>query len=285
MDIQTAAKALEGQISNGNSILCRGVGHSKHDRSLSVTFSPDAPEGFSVHSFAGDDWKDCRDYVKERLGIASDYQTTNTGAAHVAPNPEPSQSQQAKRIAAKQLWVEGKPITGTIAERYLLSRVGSLPQGLIETGSLRWHSMTGALLAYMIEPLTGDFVGVHRTFFDKNGNKTGRFMLGGSGVVKLIEDEGATLSGLALAEGIETTLAAAKKFNLSPVWATLTAGNMKKFPVLDYIQSLTCFADHDENETGQKAALECVSRYLGAGREAFAYAPLSVGDFADRKAA
>ena len=42
-----------------------GPGHSSKDRSLSILITG---SGFIVHSFAGDDWRVCKDYVRSRLG-------------------------------------------------------------------------------------------------------------------------------------------------------------------------------------------------------------------------
>lgn len=69
IDPQSAAKILNGQRSGKNSILCPGPSHGKRDRSLSVKFDPKYPEGFAVHSFSGDTWQDCRDYVRDQLGL------------------------------------------------------------------------------------------------------------------------------------------------------------------------------------------------------------------------
>ena len=60
------ARALGGEVVGRNILLCPGPGHSPRDRSLQVTLAPD---GVLVHSFAGDHWQDCRDYVRERLGL------------------------------------------------------------------------------------------------------------------------------------------------------------------------------------------------------------------------
>jgi hypothetical protein len=46
-----------------------GPGHSKDDRSMSVRPVEGAPDGFVVHSFAGDDPLDCKRYVAEKLGL------------------------------------------------------------------------------------------------------------------------------------------------------------------------------------------------------------------------
>lgn len=54
---------------NGGGVLAPGPGHSAADRSLSIKLDANAPEGFLVHSFAGDDPIQCRDYVREKAGL------------------------------------------------------------------------------------------------------------------------------------------------------------------------------------------------------------------------
>jgi hypothetical protein len=68
-DVRAAARALGGDLSGHNGVVCPGPGHSHQDRSLSIKFDPSAPDGFVVHSFAGDDPIICRDHVRERLGL------------------------------------------------------------------------------------------------------------------------------------------------------------------------------------------------------------------------
>lgn len=55
MDIRNAARALGGEVAGRAAILCPGPGHSAKDRSLSVLFSPTAPDGILVNSLANDD--------------------------------------------------------------------------------------------------------------------------------------------------------------------------------------------------------------------------------------
>jgi hypothetical protein len=58
--LRSMAAALGGEVmkssKGGLYILCAGPGHSPRDRSLSVTPSATAPDGFIVYSHAGDDW-------------------------------------------------------------------------------------------------------------------------------------------------------------------------------------------------------------------------------------
>ncbi len=68
LDLARLAHALGGEVSNGQ-VLAPGPGHSPKDRSLSVKLDPDAPEGFLVNSFSGDDPTMCRDYVRAKAGL------------------------------------------------------------------------------------------------------------------------------------------------------------------------------------------------------------------------
>jgi AAA domain len=62
--LQSWARALGGEV-RGTQVLCPGPGHSAEDRSLSVKIGKDGQP--LVHSHADDDWKECRDYVLQRL--------------------------------------------------------------------------------------------------------------------------------------------------------------------------------------------------------------------------
>jgi hypothetical protein len=66
--LQVLAKALGGEMSNGR-VLAPGPGHSPSDRSLSVKLDSSAPDGFVVHSFAGDDPITCKDFVRAKAGL------------------------------------------------------------------------------------------------------------------------------------------------------------------------------------------------------------------------
>src|SRR5262249_30456698 len=68
--LQQIARALGGDVS-GDHVRAPGPGHSAGDRSMSVKLDPNAPDGFVVHSFASDDPIACKDYVREKAGIAA----------------------------------------------------------------------------------------------------------------------------------------------------------------------------------------------------------------------
>jgi hypothetical protein len=81
------AQALGGEAS-GNSVLAPGPGHSPHDRSLSVTLDANAPDGFLVHSFAGDDPIACKDHVRAKLRLPA-FQPQDRGRE--PPTKKPAQ--------------------------------------------------------------------------------------------------------------------------------------------------------------------------------------------------
>jgi hypothetical protein len=68
LDARGLAQALGGDA-HGDKISAPGPGHSSTDRSLTVWIKPDAPDGFTVHSHAGDDPIGCRDYVRQKAGL------------------------------------------------------------------------------------------------------------------------------------------------------------------------------------------------------------------------
>src|SRR5262245_52103340 len=115
------ARALGGDVV-GRQVLCPGPGHSPRDRSLSVTPAFDHPDGFIVHSHAGDDWRDCRAHVRARLGTSD----RHVISPHRATRPAPRASTNVSALA-RELWDEAHDPCGTVVERYLASRRLRLP--------------------------------------------------------------------------------------------------------------------------------------------------------------
>src|SRR6185295_11254444 len=68
LSARALAAALGGEAT-GNRILAPGPGHSREDRSMSVDLTPETADGFVVNSFAGDDFKACRDHVLAAAGM------------------------------------------------------------------------------------------------------------------------------------------------------------------------------------------------------------------------
>jgi putative DNA primase/helicase len=241
-DLRAAARALGGEVVGGE-ILCPGPSHGPRDRSLSVKLSVSSPDGFLVHSFAGDPWQDCRDHVARLLGIEREH-----GSAPRRPTEAsqrvPQLHRDDGRNRALALWRASEDPRGTIVDRYLASRGLSLDDD-IAGPVLRWNGAIGGMVALFRGISTDEPQAVSRTFLDHEGRKIGRKFLGpvGGGAIKLDADEN-VLGGLHLGEGIETCLAA-RQLGLRPAWALGSAGAIGAFPVLAGIEALTLLRERD----------------------------------------
>lgn len=171
------------------------------------------------------------------------------------------------------LWDACSPLSG-VATAYLAHRHCRIPP---EDGHLRWHPalkhprghIGPALVALVTEAETCQPLSLHRTWIHATGKAnvdTPRMPLANhslqGGCIRLWPDDMVT-HGLGIAEGIETALSLAWAY--TPVWATIDAGHMKKFPLLGGIQTLVIGQDQDP--AGQDAAKACAHRWANADRE------------------
>lgn len=202
------------------------------------------------------------------------------------PTAPPKPADDRDRIArALAIWAETVPIEGTFAARYLSSR--GLDPGDDLSHCLRLHPRCPfgedrhpCMVGLMRDVRTDEPVGVHRTALTPDGRKLDRKMIGRAkgAAVKLTPDAEATM-GLGIAEGIETALSVMQS-GWGPVWALLSAGGVERFPVLDGIEALTVWADHDD--AGLRAARNCAVRWKAAGIEATVRRPKAEGsDYGD----
>lgn len=283
----TIARVLGGEAS-GNNILAPGPGHSRKDRSLSITVTPGAPDGFVVDSFAGDPWTACKDHVRERLGLDRTPAHGCPGAATVpgAGKAVAGDKDDAARTArALELWPQSRPPQNTPVQAYLERRGLTLPEAAEE--AIRYHAFcpfagkrTPAMVALVRDIITNKPKAVHRTALTVSGEKVkvdgkDRLALGpiGGGAVKLTPDEDVTLA-LGVGEGLESSLSLPElpEFGpTTPVWALLSAGALAAFPPLSGVETLWVSVDHDP--AGERAAHTCADRWRIAGREVFLVRP------------
>jgi putative DNA primase/helicase len=298
IDTRAIAAALGGQVAAGNTILCPGPGHSPRDRSLAVRLDPRAPDGFLCFSHCGDDWRDCRDHVRQKLGLP-EWQPGD-GRQRVVPQqhvarwdlaaiedelkdiPPPFTEDELARIAnAQRLWDEAADPRGTLAEKYLREvRCLTLPDELAGT-VLRFHAecpwrnensgrteYVPALIA-AFRSINGDEItAIHRIALNADAAKIGRRMLGivARAAIKLDAPDGDKLT---IGEGIETALAAREIMTMGalprmPVWALGSVGAISFFPILDGIKQLVILGEADE---ASKRAVEiCKMRWHGKAR-------------------
>jgi putative DNA primase/helicase len=129
-----------------------------------------------------------------------------------------------------------------------------------------------ALVGLITDAITNTPISLHTTWVTPGRDKAPvdpprRYLPGhrkSGGVVRLWSNESVTY-GLAIAEGIETALTAAHAFR--PAWATLDAGNLKNFPVLPGIESLTVAVDQDA--AGESAFEAVKATWKAAGRNVY----------------
>lgn len=289
MDLQTLQQRFGGEIS-GHQLVCAGPGHSPRDRSLAIRLSVSAPDGFMVFSHAGDDWRTCRDYVRQRLGLPQwhpgDEQNRSVPASMVErfdeavidqeAQPRPYTEDDLLRIGrASKIWDEAKDPRGTLAERYLASRALALPDDVAGT-VLRFHSgcpwrdeNTGqtirmpALIAAFRSIDDHNITAVHRVALSREGKKLGRRMLGvvhRSAVMLQAPHDGELVIG----EGVETCMAA-MQLGHQPVSALGSVGAISCFPVIDGVRRLTVLGE--AGDASARAVQLCGRRWLRAGRQ------------------
>lgn len=289
MDLRSIARQLGGDVAGRSTVNCPGPGHSHKDRSLSVTFDPNAPDGFIVNSFAArDDWRHCRDFICSKLGITADTgkKTSRFNIFETKTGNADTASALANAERALALWRESTNITGTLAETYLQGR----GLGACASSNLRFHPSCPfgpgqrhpCLVALYRDIETDEPRAIHRTALTPDGQKIDRMTLGPKrGCAIKLDDNAEVTVKLTIAEGIETALAGAA-LGYRPIWATGDAGEISRFPVLPGVESLTILVDNDLSGTGQLAARECSQRWTSAGHEVFRVVPKRIGnDIAD----
>jgi putative DNA primase/helicase len=291
-----AARALGGERS-GNTINCPGPGHSRRDRSLSVRLDPRAPDGFVVFSHCGDDWRECRDHVCQRLGLPrwapkkvyrkrSRYVPRDVS---IVAEQETLTEHDLRRIErAWALWEKASDPRDTIAEVYLRSR------GLTLTDELSGHVLrflrgcpfginedvgntvyVPALIAAFRNIDTDEVTAIHRIGLTLDGQKIGRMMLGivDRAAIKLAP---ITDGYVAIGEGVETAIAA-QQLGLRPAWALGSVTAISSLHPIDGVNTISLLA-----ETGTDAEITaCARRWKAAGRRVLVRRPRAGTDLND----
>jgi putative DNA primase/helicase len=295
LDLRTIARALDGEVF-GRRVLAPGPQHSPKDRSLCVSLAPALPGGFLVHSFAGDDPIECKDYVRARLGLPAwqpgDEQDRRVHLSRIkdwdrtiadgqATLREKTEDDLLRIKRAQAVWNEAADPRGTRAVQYLMARALDLPDDLAGA-VLRFHPRcpwrnedTGrteripALLAAFRSINDDDITAVHRIRLDQPQRwpKADRRMLGlvHRAAVKL--DPVATT--LIIGEGVETCMAARQcmvtgDIERAPIWALGSVGAISFFPVLDGVRRLIILGEI--GEASAQAVRLCGQRWQRAGR-------------------
>lgn len=240
--------------------------HEDHTPSLSII---DGQHGPVTTCFAGCDRREIqRRLYRQGLLNSSRFRQFTADSLNSRRNDPTNQER------ARILWQEAISISNTIAAYYLASRKVLTSAACIDRAVLRFHPSCplgskryGCLIALMRDIRSNEPLAIQRTALTPHGQRIERRTLGpkSNTAIKLCPDADVTL-GLAVGEGVETVLSAVH-LGFTPAWALGDANNLRSFPVLSGIDCLTILVDHDENGTGQRAAIETSKRWTAAGRE------------------
>jgi hypothetical protein len=244
-----------------------GPRHGQRDRSLRLWFDPTAPDGFRVHSFAGDDPLVCRDYVREVLGLVP---WRSGASARPRPMPRPVgnpaalDNRQRQRDKACWLWSQARPPIGTVVERYLREARGidllAMPDAIRHLPARPpTHPHPAMLAAFATDPAAHISVaGVHITRLradggGKAGTDKDKLMLGPSSGVPIVLAPPRDDAPLAITEGIEDALHVLSATSFG-VWVAGSAGRMPALAcrVPAFVGSAIVFS-HDD-EAGRRGA-------------------------------
>jgi len=182
--------------------------------------------------------------------------------------------------AARRLWAMGRPVAGTLAERYIAGRGIA---GIDATGALRFHPRcyywrddrpdtapeTWPALLAKVTDAEGDLTGLHRTWLDPatagkapvDPPRKAMGLLLGHGV-----RIGEAADLLAAGEGLETMLALRMALPGLPVIAALSAGHLAALILPPGLRRLYIAVDSDA--AGRDAADRLADRAGADGIEA-----------------
>jgi putative DNA primase/helicase len=299
IDLRGIANVLGGEVS-GRQALAPGPGHSHRDRSLSICIEPNAPDGFIVHSFAGDDPLVCKDYVRERLGLPS-WQPGDNQDRYIDPlrarksfdrsainrdagKRPPDDDEQLRINLARKIWNEAQDPRNTLAQVYLNAHRKLELDDDLAGDVLRFHPRcrwrdasnkvcyVPALIAAFRSIDNGTITAIHRIGLNPDGTKLGRMMLGIVHRAAIMLDP--IGPDLAIGEGIETCMAA-RQLGIKPTWVLGSTGSIAGFPIIDSVKRLTILGETDT--ASQDAIQFCTQRWRKAGKRVLVAMP-SVGD-------
>ena len=172
LDIRQIASVLGGDVISRTSCNVPGPGHSKSDRSLTITVDRDR---LIVHSHAGDDWKVCKDYIRERLGLDRWERGRDRQPTFVVINSRPDNDKEKKKAFALCIWSQSVNPVGTIVEYYLREHRGLALTDDIAGSVIRFHgslyfdafTRKPGMVCLLRNVETDEPCGIHRTFLSR----------------------------------------------------------------------------------------------------------------------
>ena len=202
--------------------------------------------------------------------------------AYDKPVADTGESDEQRFQRALEIWRERKPLKGSPAEYYLRRRYIRPdirlwpPEGWPEL--VAWSEdavrtpkqAKPAMICAVNDASTGLVVGLQRLYFGRDGNpvirpdgKKDRKSLGRIwGNAAMLSPWPDPEGRWGCAEGLESALAATLLTRI-PTWSAVNAGNMAQLRPPIWARHVTIFADHDEEATGMKRAVEALDAWRG----------------------
>jgi putative DNA primase/helicase len=184
----------------------------------------------------------------------------------------PARAEESKRQALRAAWTASKPVTrGDPVWLYLNQRIGidMVPADIRFHPALRYtdeegtsHGAHPAMLAVMRYP-DGTAASIHRTYLSEDGQKAAvpkaKKIMAGKPLQTSAVRLGPAGRRVGIAEGIETALAASRRF-LTPVWAATNAVLLQTWVPPEGVEQVLIAGDNDASYTGQAAAFALARR-------------------------
>jgi hypothetical protein len=287
MTAEQLAQAL-GAVRSGRQWKCRCEAHE--DRSPSMIIF-DGHESVQVRCMAGCEPEDIIDVLRVR-GIWSQVNEHDAERQQKAVSRETltaDRREQQMRVLARCTFDDAVPIAGTLAEKYFDSR--DLWSVAREIEDIRFHprcprekSEQPAVVVAMRSISSNAITAVQRIFLTRQGRKDGKPMMLGAASGAAMKLQPLDGRGLHIAEGLETALGVIAQDHC-PTWALGSTSLIQTFPVLDDIDELVIWADHDPLKLiggvlcrpGEKAAIICAQRWRTARKQVDVFKARSEG--------
>jgi putative DNA primase/helicase len=269
MNAAELAHALKGRRAGRDNWIARCPAHDDRDPSLSISVGDTREVVFKC--FAGCTQSDVIAALKDR-GLWNGDGRNHHIVTH--QRIDRGDDDADRTAAALAIWNASLPAEGTLAEIYLRSRGITLPV----PRNLRFHpslkhkpteTVWPAMVA-LIADRNGVPMAIHRTYLARDVKakaevEPNKMTLGPCKGAAVRLGDIVLGKPLAIAEGIETALSVAQACQL-PVWAALSAENLKTVQLPKEATMVTVCADNDANGTGQRAAQALADRLIGEGR-------------------
>jgi putative DNA primase/helicase len=283
MQAADLARALHA-VRSGRQWKCLCVAHEDSSPSMIIF---DGREQVQVRCMAGCDQLDLINALRQRGlwdGKKPDEEKLRKSVSHETA----AQHREAQlQTLARRMFSDAISCARTIAQTYLERR--EIWPVAREIDDIRFHPLcprANERVPALVIPLRSissrQQVGLQRVYLTLDGRKDGKPMMLGSSrnAAMQLQPRGSVLH---IAEGLESALSVIA-MDHAPVWAMGSSGAIERLEVIDGVDELVIWADHDPidprsgTRPGQKAADACTVRWAAARRNVTVFVPDKEGD-------